>query len=77
MSDRIRIPGIPKGMEATRICAGSMVGTDEFELRDGTAFKGGHSRISAVVVVPADGWEFVPSEIHEDGHFVPRRKEQQ
>lgn len=56
----IRLPGLPSGVQAERICAGNMVGEDEYELFGSTIRKGGRVAKSAVVVTIKDGYELVP-----------------
>ncbi|MFP5230000.1 MAG: hypothetical protein ACLGXA_20480 [Acidobacteriota bacterium] len=67
----IRIPGLPPGIVAQRICHGQLVGPAEYELHGKKITKGGRFAVSAVVVTPAPGFEFVP-----DGeHFKVQKKE--
>lgn len=69
----IKLPGTPNGIEVDRICHGSLVGDEEFELRGKTVFKGGHGMVSAVVVKPKPGFEFVQVP-GKDGHFIVSQK---
>lgn len=70
----IRLPGLPEGVQAVRICHGNQVGEEEFELRGKTVKKGGHFGVSAVVVIPRDGWEFIREENAGPDHYVVKRK---
>ena len=58
----LRLPGMPDGIIGVRICYGGRVQADEFELHGKTITKGGRFAVSAVVVVPAPGFEFVEDE---------------
>lgn len=67
----IRLPGLPLGVTADRICHGALVAPDEFELYGDTIHQGGRVGVSAVVVTPQEGWEFVQK---ADGHFEAKKK---
>ena len=67
----IRIPGIPTGMIAQYIVHGSRVRPDEFELHGNKLTRGGRFAVSAVVVTPAPGYEFVQQKA---GHYWVQKK---
>ena len=69
----IRLPGVPAGVDAQRICAGTLVEEDEFELRGGMLYKGGHFGTSAVVVTPKEGWTFEPSPSGPANAFIAKQ----
>lgn len=62
----IRLPGLPDGIQAERICHGSLVGENEYELHGKRITKGGRFAVSAVVVTPKPGWQFVQE---KDGRY--------
>lgn len=66
----IRLPGMPEGAHATRICHGSLVGEQEFELHGKKITRGGRFASSAVVVVPKEGYTF---ELQKGGHYWPQK----
>jgi hypothetical protein len=61
----IDLPGIPAGMIAVEICHGNRV-RGRFELHGNKLTKGGRFAVSAVVVEPAPGYEFVQQ---TGGHY--------
>ena len=66
----IRIPGLEPGLIAIRICHGSQVGEQEYELHGKKITRGGRFASSAVIVEAASGWEL---KLQKGGHYWPEK----
>lgn len=62
----IRVAGLHEGLEAQRICHGSLVGDNEYEVHGKRITRGGRGAVSAVVVKTKPGFRFVQE---KDGRF--------